>query len=171
MHRTRAFTLVELVVAISIVAILVAFTVPPLLTSLQNSAANALGNSLVLSLNLARSEAVKRAATVSLCAAADATLSSCATNDAWTYGWLVFADVTGDGLYTAGNDTLLKTDTIPSGSTLSGAFNSITFTSGGFVNNATALVFTATASGCVNNNALTITVRNPGEIISTPAPC
>jgi len=171
MERIRAFTLVELVVAISIAAVMLAFAVPPLLATLKNSAATALGNDLVSSLNLARTEAVKRGANVTLCTASDKTLSACGSGQTWTFGWLVFVDANGDGVYSAGNDTLIKTNTIPNGATLTATFNNVTFTSAGFVKSVGALIFTAQASGCTGNNARTITVQNPGHITLAPVAC
>lgn len=56
--------------------------------------------------NVARTEAVKRKTTVSLCSSDD--IVSCAgTADTWTTGWIVFEDVNGNGDYDAADDTII----------------------------------------------------------------
>ncbi len=56
-------------------------------------------NTLMLSLNLARSEAVKRNQQVVLCKSADG--ATCTTAGAWDQGWLVFVDLDQDGVWDA----------------------------------------------------------------------
>ena len=61
-------------------------------------------------INLARTEAVKRRTRVVLCRSADPTLAtpSCGGSaNTWTTGWLVFASGDSNNTYQAGTDTLL----------------------------------------------------------------
>lgn len=91
----QGFTLVELIVAISIAAILLAIAVPSYSGSQLNSQLRASANDLIGSINLARSEAIKRGKTVTLCASSDG--ENC--GGAWHQGWLVLREA--DGLHEA----------------------------------------------------------------------
>lgn len=81
----RGFTIVELMVALSIAAMLLAVAVPSYSGSRLNSQLRASANDLIGSINLARSEAIKGGTTVTLCASADG--QTCGGN--WNEGWVV----------------------------------------------------------------------------------
>lgn len=93
-HCCHGFTLVELMVAIAILAILLGLAVPSIRDIMRGNRAMSLSNELVGSLSYARAEAVKRAANVTVCTTADASVANpiCATTSGWTAGWLVFVD-------------------------------------------------------------------------------
>jgi len=82
------FTMIELIVTMTIAGILMALAVPAFNTFIQNQRLTTAANSLVLSLNLARSEALKRdlATGVTVCASADGLNCNGAS---WTQGWIV----------------------------------------------------------------------------------
>jgi type IV fimbrial biogenesis protein FimT len=85
---STGFTMIELVVTLTIGAILVAVGVPSMSTFIRDQRLTSQANSLVLSLNFARSEAIKRdlAAGVQLCASSDG--ATC-INGNWALGWIV----------------------------------------------------------------------------------
>lgn len=90
------FTLIELIVTISIVAILAAIALPSFGTSIRNSRVTSQANNLVTAINLARSEAVTRTRGISVCAA-DTTAgapATCGGTSDWAKGWVVFMDDT-----------------------------------------------------------------------------
>ena len=88
--RSRGFTLLELMTAIAVLAILMSVGVPAFTNIVRNNQIAAQSANIVQALNLARSEALKRGVRVSVCAAA--TSDSCADTPAWDNGWIVFAD-------------------------------------------------------------------------------
>lgn len=99
MHRSppaSGFTLLELMVAIGIAAILLATAIPQFL-SMGLNASRAQGSTLLLSaLNQARSESIARNATVTICRRAFFSNSStpvCALDSgSWVQGWIVYRD-------------------------------------------------------------------------------
>lgn len=108
----RGFTLVELVLVLSIGAILLAIAIPGYAFLATGSRLSTATNDLVTALHLARSEAVKRRARVSVCKSGSAMSSqpSCNTNANWEAGWLVFVDDGTRGVVDPGDTVLWSKD-------------------------------------------------------------
>ncbi len=93
--REQGFTLIEMMVTLTLLAILIALVAPSFRGLLTDNRAATQANAVVGSLMFARSEAVKRNAPVSLC-------QSAAGNDCdadaseWAKGWLVWVDLDSD---------------------------------------------------------------------------
>lgn len=85
--RGAGFTLIELMVAIAVLAITLALAVPSFGALINSNRLVGQSNELVASLQLARSEAIRRNARVALCASSDGKSCDGATGD-WAY-WLV----------------------------------------------------------------------------------
>jgi type IV fimbrial biogenesis protein FimT len=83
------FTLIELLITIAITAILLRIAVPSFSSAFLSSRLSSYSNSFVASAQLARGEALKRNATVTLCRSANQ--STCATSGGWQQGWIVRA--------------------------------------------------------------------------------
>jgi type IV fimbrial biogenesis protein FimT len=103
------FTLIELMVTLAIVTVLLVLAVPSLQDATLNTQLRAQSNALLASLQLARSEAIKRNARVVVCKTADwtATDPACTTSNGWEQGWIVFHD--------CDNDANRDTNTCPGG--------------------------------------------------------
>lgn len=114
------FTLVELMITLIIAAIMVTVAVPSFTATIQNNRATSQINEFVSTLNLARTEAIKRGARVTVCKSPDA--SNCNTSTTgWEQGWIVFVDSDADGAHDAGETLLLTSQGLAQGSTLTGA--------------------------------------------------
>lgn len=84
------FTLIELMIGLTVLAILLALAVPSFRQFSLSNAATSANNDLVTSLQLARSEALKRNRPVTVCASADG--EECGADSDWGSGWIAFTD-------------------------------------------------------------------------------
>ncbi|AGA91849.1 prepilin-type N-terminal cleavage/methylation domain-containing protein [Thioflavicoccus mobilis 8321] len=100
----RGVTLIELVVTLSIVVILLTIAVPSFQNAIATNRIAALTNELSTALQLARSEAVNRGRTVTVCKSDDLSDStpSCNTSADWEDGWVVFVDTNDNGALDSG---------------------------------------------------------------------
>lgn len=94
--RQSGFTLIELMTVIAIVGIVAVLATPNMVTVIERNQKSAALNSVFGMLNMARSQAVTRQETVSVCPSSDQ--ATCNTNY-WEAGWLMFVD---DGTGTGG---------------------------------------------------------------------
>jgi type IV fimbrial biogenesis protein FimT len=87
------FTLIELMIVVSIVAILVALAVPSFNTMMVKRSVQSAAVSLVTDMRFARSEALRRSVKVSICSLAANSTTTCSGDPAvWVNGWIVFED-------------------------------------------------------------------------------
>jgi type IV fimbrial biogenesis protein FimT len=77
-------------VTLAVAAILLVVGVPSFREFIDSNRLSSGVNALIADLNMARSEAIKRTRTVTLCASADG--ASCATSGGWEHGRILFAD-------------------------------------------------------------------------------
>ena len=83
-------TVVELLIAFSVLAVIFLLTAPGVSGLVQEHYLKSTSNDLYVSLSLAKSEAVKRHSTIRICPSSDGI--SCRQDGDWNKGWLVFAD-------------------------------------------------------------------------------
>jgi type IV fimbrial biogenesis protein FimT len=83
------FTLLEAMMAITVMAILMAIAVPSFRDASLSSQLRASANDLAASAYFARSEALKRNAVITLCMSGDG--ETCAASGGWEQGWIVLS--------------------------------------------------------------------------------
>ena len=93
-YYQKGFTLVELIVAIVILAILVGIAIPSFTDLIRNNQTSSQTNEFIRDINLARSEAVKRGTRVIVC---KSTNGNGCTGGNWEQGWIIFADNNANG--------------------------------------------------------------------------
>lgn len=168
-NRARGMTLIELMMAISVLAILLAVAIPGFRTISLQSQVTAAANDLVSALNLARSEALRRSGNVVVCTSSDR--ATC-TGSPWTAGWLVFADADGDGDLDVPGEALVQVWPALHGQlTLDNGTvqTKVTYNALGMVTGATT--FTVATSGCAVQRQVLITINVSGSIRSSRSTC
>lgn len=120
-HQLNGFTLVELLMTLAVMAILVTFAVPSFSAMLGSSKLTAASNTLLSSMHLARSEAIKRNSRVALCKTADGV--SCAFAGGWEQGWIVFHDNNNSGDRDSGEPIIQRIQPLTGGLRLTGNSN------------------------------------------------
>jgi type IV fimbrial biogenesis protein FimT len=106
-------TLLELLAVLAVSAILLALAVPSLAAFTRNGQMSSASNALISSLQLTRSEAIKRGSQAVMCPSA--TGSSCASTGGWDQGWLVFHDANNNAGVDAGEAVILTRAALPAG--------------------------------------------------------
>lgn len=89
------FTLIELMVVITLLAILLALATPSFSALVKSSRVWSLGNEFVMGIGYARSEAIARNKCVTMCVAGnifDATPKCATTGTEWNAGWIIFSN-------------------------------------------------------------------------------
>lgn len=105
-NRQRGFTLIELMIAVAIVAILISLSVNMGGMVADNRRATAINDFLGM-VNYARSEAITRRTNVTICRVDAAAPNACNTDSGkgWEGGWIVFTDSGGDGIVNGTDST------------------------------------------------------------------
>jgi type IV fimbrial biogenesis protein FimT len=167
-NRAQGMTLIELMIAILIVAILMSMAVPSFRQFAADSRTTAATSDLVTALNVARSEALRRGTQVVACASAN--LAQCSDSTTWSTGWIVFADEDGDGAVDA--DELVQTWTSPGGSiAVTSTANRAVYNSMGMATPAQEATFTIKLTGCTGEHAKQTVMSASGSLQTKKKDC
>ena len=110
-------SIVELIVSLAVVSILATTGVPAFSNFIQSNRLSESAFDVFGTINLARTEAVKRRTRVVLCRSGNpyAGTPKCGGSaNTWTSGWLVFASGDGNSTYEEATDTLLEFGSVDS---------------------------------------------------------
>jgi len=108
----QGMSLIEVMLSITVLAVLVGMATPAATTIVQNSRIRGQAGDLLANLSIARVEAIKRGVYVTLCPSSNwnVTPTSCTTGTlgtSWNMGYIVFADVNKNGAFDTATDTLI----------------------------------------------------------------
>lgn len=177
------FTLLELMVAVTVLAILLTIGAPSFTRMIRNNRVAAQTNDLVTALAVARSEATKRGTRVSVCASNETT-TACAGNAAasWQYGWIIFADRTTPGTIDVAADIIqVFPRASPAVNVTTNNVGFIQFDSTGLRSESTPppsggaigdpIVFSIEHNPCADNQSRTVTVAISGRANAVRTAC
>lgn len=117
MRRRRGFTLIEMLATIGVMAILATLAAPSFLEIAERNRLVTYANDLISSINITRSEAIRRALPVTLCPSAD----GLTCGGTWNDGWITFVNADDDSpaAVDEGEDVLRVHEALSPGYTLS----------------------------------------------------
>ncbi|MGQ4661278.1 GspH/FimT family pseudopilin [Lysobacter sp. F6437] len=164
----RGFTLVELMITIAVMAIGLALAYPSFSSVFRSNRVATRTNTLIASLNLARTEAIRSNRGAGVCSSADG--SSC--NGAnWDAGWLVFTDMDADGQMDADADTVVRYVEADANLSLASVEDVIVFDNRGRLD--AEVTLTLESTDCPVNSELVrnLTLGRTGQIRMEKAPC
>lgn len=161
---SKGFTLIELMITLAIVVILLVIGIPSLTALMIKSQLSGEVQEFYGAIDFARSEAVKRGTSVSICKSADG--STCGGN--WSNGWIIFTDEnsngTRDNIGATNEETLLRVfPALPTNYTLNANnnfVNRVTYDRFGMANQPGTFVF-CKSSDKTTARAITITITRP----------
>ena len=119
MRKEVGFTLIELMIAIALVAVLLATAVPALDDFTNNSRQTGAINDFVSAMHLARNTAITTNSRVTMCPSAAG--ANCELTG-WDSGWIVFGDANSNGNVDVGENVVTASDGIEGLSIQSGEF-------------------------------------------------
>ena len=93
--QNRGLTLIELMMAMAVAAVLMAIAGPSFQQALNSNRLSSVANELTGAVQLTRAEAVRANRRVTLCSSSDGSACTSASST-WT-GWIMFVDTDGDG--------------------------------------------------------------------------
>jgi len=162
----RGLTLIELMFAIAIVAVLCAVSIPSFSSVIAATKSRSASNTLVTGLNLARSVATSRQGDVVMCPSAAG--ETCDNTFWWQHGWIVFHDLNRNSQRDTGEPILNVTQTLPGIAIATSAGRDHVTYRGQGAATGTNLTFTL----CDKRGpkyASTVVVSNPGRPRTGPA--
>jgi type IV fimbrial biogenesis protein FimT len=165
--KIKGFSLIELLLAVAILGILIALSLPSFQDTIESMTTNSQVKVLLTTLSYARSEAVRQGRNVGICASNDGV--DCDAGD-WSEGWLVFVNASGtadgDTGSVGGANTLLRVfeiDTLGSNSSLTFTVDLFEYNSLGFSDTAGVQTFLICPSSNNANNARSIEIAGSGR--------
>jgi len=153
------FTLIELMIVLVIAGTLLAMSVPSISNVIRNNRLTAEANHLVTAFNVARSEAIKRRGTITVCPSSD---QETCTGDGWDDGWIVLEDST--------NEVLQVFAPMKGSPTIDSSADSVQYTAAGFLAGGAAVTIGVCMAGGDQGRQINITATGrPNNVTPYPA--
>jgi type IV fimbrial biogenesis protein FimT len=153
------FTLIELMIVLVIAGILLGLSAPSFSNVIRNNRLTAQANHLVTSFNVARSEAIKRRGTITVCPSSD---QETCTGDGWDDGWIVLEDNT--------NEVLQVFAPMKGSPTVVSSAGSVQYTAEGFIAGGAAVTIGICMAGGDEGRQINITATGrPNNVTPYPA--
>jgi len=167
----NGFTLIELIVTLTIAGILIALAAPAMKSFIFDQRLTTQANDFIADLNFARSEAIKRAANVTICRQGGSLTSpSCNSSANWQAGRIVFVDSDGDSAIDSGDTILRVRESLDGSNTMSVvgsvALNSVVIASTGLTTLSTGQEAALRLCDSRGTVAVTISVNYTGRATS-----
>lgn len=159
MRYSRAFTLIELMITLAILATLLAIAAPSFRDLIQSNRTQTIANDLTTALQFARSEAVKRGVRVDICRR---NLNVCADAADWGNGWLVKVN---------GGAVLRVWEAVGDQDSVTGPGETLTYRPNGLLTKTTDTAFTVAFDNCTGKPQYTIALTATGRVTSTKETC
>lgn len=109
-HSLFGFSFIELMVSITILAIITGISIPSFATFIARNKVTTQTNALFESLYLARSYAISQQQNVHVCHLSNSDSMQCSTqrshNTSWSNGWMVFADLNKDNEFSSDDELI-----------------------------------------------------------------
>lgn len=169
MRNQRGFTLVEIMVAVGVLAVLLVVGVGSFREVTRNSRVRAQANKVVSAMNLARSEALKRSLPVTVCPSADGADCDGATD--WAGNLIVFVDRETAGAVDDDDLLVQQFDASSPGITVDSSEDFVQFTGSGLTNLAAAATVDIHHEDCTGTGARRINISVAGRSASSAVEC
>ena len=164
----RGFTLLELMIALTVFGLLLGLAVPTFREAIRNNRTTTQTNEFVTSLNYARSEALKRSNPVTVCSSTDG--ATCSGSTSWSTGWIAFVDTNANGTLDGAEVSLQQWPAAQTGITLDSTVRSfVRYASTGMSSGAET--FNLIPTGCSGDHARQIAISTTGRVASTVVAC
>lgn len=164
-NKNKGYSLIELLVTVAILGILIAVSLPNFQDTIESNVTNSQAKMFITTLNLARSEAIKRGINVGICPSNDG--ADCDAGS-WSTGWVVFVDVNGDadgatGSIDAGDVIIRVFDALGANSVLTVTTDFLEYNSRGFSATAGVQTMLLCPSTANSNNARSVEIGLSGR--------